>query len=791
LTRQHDHRKSTERTGVTSIFPVFIGVVGKRELSTGGPTDGERIVRQRLSATFDYIDSVVPNVPKVLLTGTASGSDLIAAEEVLGCSDGRSRRTGWLVLAALPFDEVLYREDFDAGQWETFKDVVSDPRTRSWVLPRLASSSDDVPSGLDLARFPGATETQKDLRRRHYEQVGLWIADTANILIAVMPQSEVTDKIGGSARIVAYRRGGRPDWTTREIIRASRVLAPRPELIRPPQGYVWLIDPSRAAENVEPPIIVLPPFADELERRAASPKPGYLYDEDKVVDGQEDADRKRHLRLSEIPLHIAEGHERAKPTPAEKGTQQSIGWPSCADPADVLSDMTNALRKRASEAEERSRWVFYTITCLFLLAILSFEIYTKFYPHEARLIIVYAILFALIIGFYLFARSSRLQAIAEDRRAVREVLRVQLAWWRAGLPHRVDFVHLQGADQDLGRVRDVARSAIVWACLVCKFRPPAERWSLVCSCEERPARARTNKFPEDWVGNQAFYFWLRRRQREYQAHIAESLSWMLFITSGCLAFLLFMVQMGGDEFKGAIAHWQIQASGHSDWMPLLAVFACLIVIFVLLLTRGLLGGTHSERNVILQSVVLGLAIAFILSLAIYLALWHASANPSTVSWSVIGGTGLALTAFCGAHYLRKAHPDGDAVLLGAAVTSLIAMILLALMIVLIAATRSHVEPADRAEYMIIVFIVFLTAMAAALRFLTEKLAIEAEALKYRDASDWFDRADDLLRAMRSSNWDDIARDQAKEVVKELGILALRENEAWLSARRERPLTPVM
>jgi hypothetical protein len=781
---------------VTSIFPVFIGVVGKRAFHTAASTASQQVVRQRLSETFDYIDSVFPDVSKVLLTGAASGSDLIAAEEILGDDGERAGRANWLVVAALPFDEELYKQDFNAEQWKTFKRVVSHPRTRAWVLPRLACGSDDLPSDADLARSPRATETQKDLRRRHYEQVGLWIADTANVLIAVMPQGEVIDKIGGSARIVACRRGARPDWTTRGIIHASQVLAPRPELIRPPQGYIWLIDPSSAVTDLKPPVIILPPFVDERERHAGSSKPGYVYDGDKMADCTDSANRKRHLRLSEIPFHISERRERAKLARIElesETARQPTSWPDSEEPVGVLSDITDALRKSAAQAEKRSRSVFRTITWLFLLTILSFEIYTKFYPHQPEWLMVYAAFFSTIIGLYLFARSRRWQAIAEDRRAVREILRIQLAWWRAGLSNRVDFVHLQGADHDLGRVRDVARSAIVWACLVCRFRSPAECWPLVCSAKERPTRSRSNKFPDDWVGNQAFYFWLRKGQREHQAHIAESLSWMLFITAGCLAFLLFLIQLGGELFAVMIEHWRIYAiSPYGKWMLLLAAFALLVLVSALFWTRGFLGGPHSEKNVITQSVALGLASAICLCFAIYLAVLHAVANSSLVIW-VVAGAGLAVLAFCSAYALRKLRPDSDATFLGAGAISLGAVIVVALMATLVAAVwSSHAaEIAEKVEYLIIVFVVFLTALAAAFRFLAEKLAIEAEALKYRDAGDWFDRADELLRGFRGSNWDETAKHRAQEIVRELGVLALRESEAWLSARRERPLTPIM
>lgn len=775
-----------------------MGVIGKRQFTDGGPTRGDVVARRRLAATFDYIDRQFPAVLKVLLTGVASGADLIAAEEVLGDDCEGAGRPNWLVVAALPFEEALYGQDFDAEQWKKFKRVVDHPRTRVWVLPRLAYGSDDPSTEADLARSPGAAETQKELRRCHYEQVGLWIADTANILIAVMPQGEVVDKIGGSARIVALRRGGRPDWTTRGIIHASQLLAPRPELIRPPQGYVWLIDPSSDVADLAPPIIILPPFADELERHAGSSKPGYVYDNDKIVDYKDGANQKRQLRLSEIPFQIAERRERTKSARIEQKSEKahkSTGWPDSEEPVDVLSDITDDLRKSAAQAEKRSRGVFRTITWLFLLAILSFEVYTKFYPHEPRWLMAYAVFFLTIIGLYLFARSRRWQPIAEDRRAVREILRIQLAWWRAGLSNRVDFVHLQGADYDLGRVRDVARSAIVWACLVCKFRSPAECWPLVCSAKERPARVRSNEFPDDWVGNQAFYFWLRKGQREYGARIADSLTWMLFIAAGCLAFLLFMIQLGREHFEIRIMveHWQIAAaSPYGKWILLLAAFTSLIIISALFWTRGFLANPHSERNVIAQSVALGAASALCLGFAIYVAVLHAVANASIVIWGVTGA-GLAAFAFSSAYALRKLRPDSDAILLGTVAVSLGGIIVLAFMAALVAAVwSSHAtDITDKAEYLIIVFIVFLTALAAALRFLAEKLAIEAEALKYRDAGDWFDRADDLLRAIRASKWDETAKRRAQEIVRQLGVLALRENEAWLSARRERPLTPII
>ena len=97
-----------------------------------------------------------------------------------------------------------------------------------------------------------------------------------------------------------------------------------------------------------------------------------------------------------------------------------------------------------------------------------------------------------------------------------------------------------------------------------------------------------------------------------------------------------------------------------------------------------------------------------------------------------------------------------------------------------------------ATFAAIAGLVVLTAIAGALRYLKERLNIEAEALEYRDALGRFERAE--MRLARGSDPRTGApadEEAAKRVVYELGRLALAENEAWLKSRRERPLTPVV
>lgn len=92
------------------------------------------------------------------------------------------------------------------------------------------------------------------------------------------------------------------------------------------------------------------------------------------------------------------------------------------------------------------------------------------------------------------------------------------------------------------------------------------------------------------------------------------------------------------------------------------------------------------------------------------------------------------------------------------------------------------------EELLILAAVMSTTIAGALRFVSEKLSWEAELDGYEHAMDFFARAKESLAAQATSTSTEADR---KALVQELAAEALRENEAWLLAHRERPLEPVM
>jgi len=207
---------------------------------------------------------------------------------------------------------------------------------------------------------------------------------------------------------------------------------------------------------------------------------------------------------------------------------------------------------------------------------------------------------------------------------------------------------------------------------------------------------------------------------------------------------------------------------------------------------------------------LGLAAAY--GLASAAALWvclHGMAVIALAAEDPLGWAALAplfalivIGATLGGYWLPRVLRDTNATRPVQTVLALGAIVMLTLAAISIASKFSvhfgHVELPELeeergvlAEYMTILIIAFLPAMAGALRFISEKMAVEAEARSYRDALEWFERADRLLSEVRPGEGRPEADARARDVVLQLGVLALGESQQWLKSRRERPLSPLI
>jgi hypothetical protein len=376
-------------------------------------------------------------------------------------------------------------------------------------------------------------------------------------------EPETSEANGGAARIVAYRRAGCPDAFGVAVARRSSVLRHEwSEVLQSPAGYVWLMDPWTLDRTGRYPVKVLPPLVDRSVDDVYTGHPGrdmaqehetYVGPLRRMANalrplavrlGRDDLEKSVALRRLRASLAVARGFERL----------HREGWPTM-DPADAatsvdlspIANVSDALNSARTRISSRQRIVnsqvkrdFYWLAFLFVSAVVIFEIYAKLLRENALLLGVYLAVLAGIGARALIARGTLREAVAEDYRAVAEILRVQRAWWSAGLRTRVDREHLQGVDQDLAPIRECAKMIIAWILLRHgrTDAAPARGWAHVRGTSVQPRDLRGGKSPGDWVGSQLWYFIDTGEERETRVHQIDAASWCLFVVSGVLAAIL-------------------------------------------------------------------------------------------------------------------------------------------------------------------------------------------------------------------------------------------------------------
>ncbi len=488
-------------------FPILIGISGKRIFDPDVTADRalEAALAARFRALFAALDAALPDTPKVLLSGAAFGADLVAAEAALQAGDD------WAVAAVLPFGRALFAEDFDpaldkkraqgwperfleyAGRFDRLLDSAQapDPRVLVRELPILAADRQGVATAERLSRASARYNTA--YRRNHYEQVGQYIAETATIMIAVMSEDERPERSeanGGTARVVAYRRAGRPDAAGAAVARRSTVLRREwPDVIPPPAGHVWLMDPHRDDRTAGYPVKVLAPLADRpveevyagLPGRDAAPERESYLGPLRTIGNSWRAALAGPAVAAEAVARSAEAQRLRASLPVARGIDRynKTKWHDkaggraavAADLSEVANvpDALNAERVQISALQrtvnEHAKLSFRGLAGLFVAALFIYEIFAKFFHDSPYVLAAYLTVLA-AIGYLVFRESSNLsQAVAEDYRAVAEILRVQCAWCSAGLEARVDREHLQGVDQDLAPIRDCAKTITAWILL--------------------------------------------------------------------------------------------------------------------------------------------------------------------------------------------------------------------------------------------------------------------------------------------------------------------------------------
>jgi len=514
------------------LIPIVIGVTGKRELG-----DKVDFVRERLQEALSRLEDEehFPNTPLVLVTGLAKGADLLAAEVAL-------QRPRWTVVGILPFKENLFLEDFaeeaDSKWRECFERVLAAPPERFLlkVLNPLRSPSGEPYKPEDLHRT-----ADNPVRRQHYEQVGLAIADRCSLLIAVMPSGEepAKAKVGGTARIVQYKRGGKLDAAAREVVQISEEIALPEPLDGEVKGLVQIIDP----------------------------------------DGRKVADMKGDQHYAWMTLKRIEAYNRRAREPwaaTELPAAQQLFDVNADDPAgDYIRRLRRNLSTIQGQDKKRLTWSMGGLAVVFVVSVIILESYAKLdvrslFPWLDPRWLFAGYVFTFLCGLRLvsWVHKNALPAHAEDYRGAAEAMRVQVEWWHLGLRRpkdRVDRYYLVGGEGHFAVLRSGIR-AVIDAAVLLGPKPALGGQPLVLDLEKTSF----------WIPNQIDWFKNTSDGKHRAAIRWSSLAWYLFQLSvgvGVAIGLLMLLRELGTRFPEVQPRAQALVAEYRHWLPIFGLAA--------------------------------------------------------------------------------------------------------------------------------------------------------------------------------------------------------------------------
>ena len=392
-----------DKTSLIGPLPLVIGVTGHRDLA---PQDIPRI-RESLAALFVGLRRQYPHTPLRLLSPLAEGADRLVAKVAL--------EHGAELVVPLPMDEAEYRKDFpDTGsEFDGFKAQAS----IVYTLPRPA---DAVRGDADLSGPP---------RDACYENVGLHIVKHSQLIVALWDGTPAADR-GGTAHIVEYALSG--SWDRASSLCVSQDFTN--------DRAVWHLriprlssQPSQDAEVISHYYTAVWRFGDahtrEVPFTAADrgwPKFQFGWLHSIEVFNKE--------AVSLLPGHIEKALDAL--LPAGIDTKK-------IDPSDrmvrtfVAADLIS--QKYQKTTYKLWKWIFVLAGTM----ILSFESYTRLWPHGPLLLVYPAAFIAMTIAYSILSRR-RLDDRFIDARVLAEALRVAIYWRLSGIPESI-------IDQYLGR----------------------------------------------------------------------------------------------------------------------------------------------------------------------------------------------------------------------------------------------------------------------------------------------------------------------------------------------------
>jgi hypothetical protein len=391
---------------------LIVGVTGHRKLRSGDVA----VLQQRVRAWLEQLQTAYPELPLVMLSPLAQGSDQIVAQVALDM--------GLRVIAPLPLPLPIYRQDFAPADLQLFE--------------RQLTQVELMPLPLERGNTAEAIAVSGPARDAQYAQAGVFVSSHCHVLLALWDGQE-SGRLGGTAQVVRFHLHGAMSGNAERRHAAETLLGPDHEnvvfhLPTPRLGEGELAESKgrwlTAAEGTETSPDLPSEFAQMFRRQAAF-----------TVDA--------HKYAAQIA---------AQPQDSPQAAQCPV-WDAFAA-ADWL----------ARTYQRRVARVLRTTYALVALMGFAFFTYTHVFTQDA---VIYTFLLLFLIGMGVTGLAARRQWQRKylDYRTLAEGLRVQSYWRRAGIvvPGTSAFAHdnfLQKQDVELGWIRNVMRGASLDGMLV-------------------------------------------------------------------------------------------------------------------------------------------------------------------------------------------------------------------------------------------------------------------------------------------------------------------------------------
>jgi hypothetical protein len=258
-------------------LPLVIGVTGHRDLRDQDVQTLEREIAAIIERLrHDYLRGNA-ETPIIVLSSLAEGADRLVARVALA--------HGARLVAPMPMPIEEYRRDFEpglkAGNAAEF-DALLAQAIAAPVVPFTTSNS--------LA----AVRADSAKREEQYRAAGLFIAQHANVLIALWDGNGTAMRPGGTAEVVAFKRRGIP----LDILGSARASLDASEI-----GPVIHVVTPRQRETSAADAVSVRPWGHAVIRHSLGGRPQRVRDAITVfvanVFGREVAGRREHLSEEE------------------------------------------------------------------------------------------------------------------------------------------------------------------------------------------------------------------------------------------------------------------------------------------------------------------------------------------------------------------------------------------------------------------------------------------------------------------------------------------------------------